>query len=309
MDILVLHSELLVIVMELLYFSDKLNFSIVCKKFYKLPYIFYLDKIKLRYILSAKRVNYNEYVSNHIKNKKKINKNIKKYISFKNQRNYSENRFRIENEYQFNKFFDNSSHYLYREYDDCEKYGQYIPYKYNLHGAYNPLTINKITRETSQNSMKKYEIEGIREFFNYVNYNNIQYLFIENAQLTLIPKNIAVLTLVNCDNSEDIVFKKLEEYKNLTDINLIHFTNVNIFPDKLCSLNKLSLRGIDVLSIGNVSVNCLKIDEVYDMTMYDTFEVEELIFETYESYMDIFLQKIIIKNLKYIPGIENSKFS
>lgn len=310
MDILKLHSELLVIIMELLYFSDKLNFSIVCKKFYKLSYIFYLDQKNLKMVLTKKRREYNNYVCKYIKNKKKLHKNIKRYISFNNQRNYSINCFCVKNESEFNKSFDNSSHYLYREYDDCKKIDMIIPEKYYSYSKYTPLTVNKITGATNQKSMIKYVIEGIPEFFNYVNYNNIQYLFIENAQLTLIPKNIVVLTLVHCDNSSEIIFKKLGEYKNLTDVNLKYNRNVDIIPDKLCSLDKLSLTCINNLEIKNVSVGSLKICLVDNIEFAQkTLEIKELIFDTFEEYIEIPSQKIIIKNVKYTFNNENDILS
>lgn len=278
----ILFTELYINILEQLPFPDKLSFSIVCKKICNLPYTFYLNRKQI--IL----LEHNKYIG---------------------QRIFKSNNFKLTTKKNFDETFDVCSHYLYREFHDKKVKKISLNEEYE---NYSPLRINEYSGETNQKSMQKYYLEGIPDFFTYFNYNNIQYLFLENVFLKIIPKNIVTLIMINCDNSEQVIFEKLEEYINLKLISIKYSNHITISPKNISNLNTLHIENVYSLYISNITINNMSIKDNYNRSIIiseETTNINKLILYDYDDILNSLYKiakNVIIKDTIYTSSIEDN---
>lgn len=280
-----IYPELYINILDQLPFPDKLNFSIVCKHICNLPYTFYLDYKQII------RLEHN------------------KYIDLKSQRIFKSNNFKLTTKKDFDKSFNVCLHYLYREFDD-KSVKKINLNKDSLYENYSPLRINEYSGETNQKSMQKYYLEGIPDFFTYFNYNNIQYLFLENIFLKIIPKNIVTLILINCDNSEQVIFEELEKYKNLILVSIKYCNHVTISPKKISNMKTLHMEQVNSLYISNITIDNMTIREIGSTRFCEeTTNINKLILYDYNDRSNALFKtakNVIIKDTIYnTSSIEN----
>lgn len=294
--------ELLILVLEYLNFSDKLQFSIVCKKFYKLDYVFYLDRVTLLFLNKKRRIELNEIRLKYMKNKKKMSDKLKRLTTTLHKRKFDLNQIFVENIKYFEKNFNPKSHYVYSHEDEIYAQYRYLSREYN-----------KYSLETEASSFLQYRIENLFEIFNIPNYDNIQYLLVENATLPKIPKNIKYLTMVSCTTNNLV----LDNYKNLVFVKVYYFP---AFPSsfyltsttKLHKLERLELTNISPLLLKNVHSEITIFDNVTSI-IRENFKSTNLIIDKYiEEYSNLFVDisgSKILEEFKYKPNTNTLFFS
>lgn len=292
-----LFAELLIILLEYLNFSDKLQFSIVCKKFYKLDYTFYLDNRPFFYLNKNRRIELNEIRSKHIKNKKKISNNFKKLTNF-HQRKIVSNKIVVTNMEHFEKKFNSKSHYVYSLGDGS--YGQYL---------YTSTDYNKYSLETESSSFLQYRIEKIPEIVYAPNYDNIQYLLLENVISPKIPKNIRYITLVSCEDCNIY----LDDCKELVFIKASKCDFFNLSSrTKLHKLERLELMHVSHLLLKNVGSDNTIFHNV-TWFAHENFTSTNLTMDGYnEEYNKLFgniTESITLEEFKYKPNINTLFFN
>lgn len=291
-----LFGELLILLLEYLNFSDKLQFSIVCKKFYKLDYTFYLDHVPFIYFNKKKRIELHEIRQKYIKNKKKMSNNLKRLTTL-HERKFVLNQIFVENIEYFEKNFNSKSHYVFSLKN--ENYGR-ITYKSRDY--------NKNSLETESSSYLQYRIENLPEIFSVPNYDNIQYLLLENVTLPKIPKNIRYLTLVSCDKCHIY----LDDCKELVFIKTFKCDFFYLSSrTKLHKLERLELTHVSQLLLQNVHSDITIFHNVTGF-LHENFTSTNLMMYGYkEEYSNLFgdiTGSITLEEFKYKPNINTLFF-
>lgn len=216
-----------------LLFSDNLNLTVVCKNFYKLNYIFYLNEKKYTYLIS-KKIKVSEELDNYRLFQKILPKDIKTSGQISTCVNFDYHFVYKNGADNFNYEIDNSTN------------PAYTPFYYNI---------------------------LFSDFTTFPGYNNIQYLYLSNTTLTSIPKNIVSITLVNCIVRDTTLFNNLNqlEYIDLQSIDMIkivpeltyNIKKLRIFDIVLLSISNLRIEKLEIGDIGGNITN----------TRIDKFEI------------------------------------